>query len=39
MNERIASDALSDLKITFKSAATAKFVEKLISSNLFTGGK
>lgn len=39
MNERIDSNALSDLKITFKSPTTAKSVEKLITAHLFTGSK
>ena len=37
MDERIATDSLSDLRIKFKSANTAKSVETLINSHLFTG--
>jgi hypothetical protein len=37
MNERIVSDSLSDLKIKFKSSITAKLIESLINSHIFTG--
>lgn len=37
MDERIVSDSLSDLKIKFKFGNTAKSVESLINSHIFTG--
>lgn len=34
LDERISSDGLSDLKIKFSSASTAKTIETLINSQL-----
>ena len=39
MDERIDLNSSNDLRIKFKTVQTAKLVESIIKSNLFTGRK